>query len=73
MTEPTHKLLPCPFCGAPAAVERDYSVDFYGWWWCGCPNDECAVRPFVHGGPKDDARAHAIAAWNRRTRPEGKG
>lgn len=54
------KLLPCPFCGAKAAMEdgrndRPWVVE--------CPNRECRAQPFMDHA---DTRKQAITAWNTR-------
>ena len=60
-------LLPCPFCGGEAVVEK--WVNSY----CGnimsvvCDADDCPVRPRAQYGHKQDA----ITAWNTRAKPEG--
>lgn len=54
-TEPT--LLPCPFCGAPAALTDTMPGGAY---WCHCTICEC------EGPASSKDAATAIGAWNRR-------
>lgn len=66
-------LLPCPFCGAPAELERD--GDHHGEWFnLGCSKHFGRVDPPCPGGrlwytASPDNEAEAIAAWNKRATP----
>lgn len=54
------KLLPCPFCGAPAALTDTMPGGAY---WCHCTICEC------EGPASSKDAATAISAWNRRATP----
>ena len=54
-------LLPCPFCGGEARVERD---SFGGLFYMGCLNDEC--MGFIGLGWTYKNEEEAIESWNRR-------
>lgn len=62
-----NRLLPCPFCGEPAAIwyfpthDRPILKEAY---YVGCTNDNCGCELEHPGGYKslDDA----VCAWNRR-------
>ena len=52
------RLEPCPFCGAPAAIQSQFGRE----WWAQCTKPECG---------KSDGRLYASATeaedeWNRR-------
>lgn len=60
------ELLPCPFCGSPAAIEQDGKR-----WSVGCSESgetpgtqECIGYISLTTFPR---KAEAVAAWNRRT------
>lgn len=56
---------PCPFCGGDNATDRhvrDGRQIF-------CPHCGASAGPEYHG-PNDDLMERAIAAWNRRARPD---
>lgn len=55
------ELLPCPFCGGEARVERD---SFSGSFYVGCLNDECLG--FSGLGWIYKKEEEAIEAWNTR-------
>lgn len=52
------KLLPCPFCGEPGAIDNEKG------WSVGCFRDACGCEPFTGFF---ETRESAVAAWNRRT------
>lgn len=52
------RLLPCPFCGAPAKS----STLEAGGWYIGCSGPSCEIGPAVCCDTKEDSEA----AWNRR-------
>jgi hypothetical protein len=54
----SHEMLPCPFCGAAAAVLVERTP---GQFKVFCDNGPCSVSTAVWGG-----RQPAIAAWNKR-------
>lgn len=56
-------LKPCPFCGAPPAVD-DYLVDedTIGEYFIACMNKECWAMPGVSGDTEDETTAR----WNLR-------
>ena len=62
-----NRLLPCPFCGEPAAIwylpqhERPLLKEAY---YVGCTNDNCGCELDYPGGYK--SRDDAVSAWNRR-------
>lgn len=58
------KLLPCPFCGTPAAIEEILSLDNENTsWQVRCPAAKCnGENPCSFGNRKDES----IARWNRR-------
>jgi len=57
------ELLPCPFCGGPAALENRSKSEHERRITVGCSNEKCfAYMPLVYFARK----AEAIAAWNRR-------
>lgn len=53
----TTKLLPCPFCGGEATVER---IGLNGCYYVACNTTDCCDFG------KSDTEAEAIAAWNAR-------
>lgn len=55
------KLLPCPWCGAEARLERDISP------WVNCVNSYCELGSSA--GVEYASEAEAIAAWNTRPAP----
>lgn len=70
--QPAPALLPCPFCGSAAEIERD--SDHHGAWFnLGCsqhwdrvgPDRACPGGRLWYTEPPED-EAEAIAAWNRR-------
>lgn len=63
-------LLPCPFCGSTASL--DVRLIEHPNWWGGCVlcdgiNDHvCSAQMIASGDTEQEAKANAIAAWNRR-------
>jgi len=53
-------LKPCPFCGAPAEIDRDYQKRIKV---VGCSNDECWVSPVSCAATEQEA----IDRWNKRS------
>lgn len=72
MAETVSELMPCPFCGGEAELERDN--DHHGEWFnLGCARNWNRMGPdqscpggyiWYTAGPEEEAAA--IAAWNRR-------
>lgn len=60
-------LLPCPFCGSPAALaeESDHHGAFFT---LGCSRRECRAALLVYTAPAAEEGA-AVAWWNTRTPP----
>jgi hypothetical protein len=59
MTTPeTPTLLPCPFCGTEAQMNRTW-----GYWHVMCRSDVCVVQRMSNGF---DTETEAAAAWNTR-------
>lgn len=61
---PSAELLPCPFCGSPAALQV-----YDDGWIVGCskkPTRDTAACPLFPACTYAEAKDEAIAAWNRR-------
>lgn len=58
------KMLPCPFCGAAAEIEKWHGGDTGHKRMVSCPNEYCHVAPMVTG----EREAVAIDRWNTRSR-----
>jgi hypothetical protein len=57
-TNETPTLLPCPFCGTEAQMNRTW-----GYWHVMCRSDVCVVQRMSNGF---DTETEAAAAWNTR-------
>lgn len=67
-----HALLPCPFCGSPAEIEREN--DHHGSWFnLGCSRhwgkgtDNQCIAGRLWYTETETPEAEAVAAWNRRS------
>ena len=59
-------LLPCPFCGGEAVLDKvDEGADYRPWFWytVHCSNRDCVCADLCH---EYETEAEAIAAWNAR-------
>lgn len=64
---PQPELLPCPFCGATVEMEPYHHQTRASTNFIRCRNLDCNVMVETNNGDE----AEAIAAWNRRSVPEG--
>jgi len=55
-------LRPCPFCGAPAALQK---IDRMEWWRVICSNNECGAEVWSRYAD-GHGMEHAVEKWNRR-------
>ena len=62
----TTELLPCPFCGGEAVLDKvDEGADYRPWFWytVHCSNRDCVCASLCQ---EYETEAEAIAAWNTR-------